>query len=292
MPHKAGFVNIIGLPNVGKSTLMNALVGEKISIATAKAQTTRHRILGIFSSDDFQVVFSDTPGIIEPRYKLQASMMGAVHAAFEDADVFLFVTEPALKDVPAPIMERLKETEVPLIVAINKMDLSDQEAMADLIKMWQETFPKAAILPVSALHSFNMAGLFDMILERLPESPAYFDKEELTDRSMRFIASEIVREKILLLYKQEIPYSVEVVVEGFHEEPHRTEIRAIIHASRETHKMILIGKGGAAIKRLGIEARKDLEKFLDTHVYLDLSVKVSKDWRDDPLHLKRFGYEM
>ncbi|HOH99382.1 MAG TPA: GTPase Era [Bacteroidales bacterium] len=291
MSHKAGFVNIIGLPNVGKSTLMNALVGEKLSITTAKAQTTRHRILGIFSSDDFQVVFSDTPGIIEPRYSLQQAMMYAVESAFEDADVFLVVTDPEQPELPEKVLEILRNSGVPVVVALNKMDLSTQEAVKSLILRWEEMLPGAAILPVSALHSFNLAGLFDMILERLPDSPAYFDKDELTDRSMRFLTAEIIREKILLLYKQEVPYSVEVVVEAFIEAPGRTEIRAVIHASRESHKMILIGKGGAAIKRLGIEARKDLEQFLDTHVYLDLSVKVTRDWRDNPLQLKRFGYD-
>ncbi len=291
MPHKAGFVNIIGKPNVGKSTLMNALVGEKISIITSKAQTTRHRIMGIVNGDDFQIVYSDTPGMITPGYKLQEAMMKFVESAFLDADIFLFLTEPGDRNYHEEFLSRLKNSGTPLLLLINKIDLSDQLAVTNAIGFWNEMLPEALVLPVSALHKAGIDGVFDAILGMLPESPPYYDKEALTDKSIRFLIGEIIREKILLQFRKEIPYAVEVVVERFKEDLDPLEIDAVVYVERESQKAILLGHQGTAIKRLGTTARKDIEAFLDKHVYLDLRIKVSKDWRENPLQLKRFGYE-
>jgi len=291
MGHKAGFVNIIGKPNVGKSTLMNALVGEKLSIITSKAQTTRHRIMGIVNGDDFQIVYSDTPGIIKPAYKLQESMMKFVEGAFHDADIFLFLTEPGDRNYDEELLSRLLRSGVPVIVLINKIDLSNEAEVRDAMAFWQERLPPAKVMPVSALHKAGVAGVFDTILGMLPDSPPYYDKEAYTDRSMRFLVSEMIREQVLLLYKKEIPYSVEVVVERYKEDEQPMAIDAIIYVERESQKAILLGHRGEAIKRLGTRARKEIEAFLDRHIYLDLRIKVSKEWRGSDLQLKRFGYE-
>lgn len=291
--HKAGFVNIIGNPNVGKSTLMNQLTGEKLSIITSKAQTTRHRIMGIVSGDDFQIVYSDTPGILQPKYKLQESMLKYVENALSDADVFLFVTDPFdSKNVNTEYVERLKQMKTPIIVVINKIDTINQETATVLIDQWQKLIPQAEITPISALHKFNIPKVFDLIISKLPESPAYFEKEKLTDKPMRFFVSEIIREKILLHFRQEIPYATQVVVESFKEFPQITKIAATIYVERESQKPIIIGNKGMAIKRIGIEARKDIEKFVDAKVYLELFVKVNKDWRSNTSKLKGFGFEV
>jgi len=289
--HKAGFVNIIGNPNVGKSTLMNALVGERLSIITSKAQTTRHRILGVVNDDDFQIVFSDTPGIIQPNYSLQTSMMKFVRSAFQDADVFLYMVEigeKALKD--ASFFERLKTTSVPILLLINKIDKSDQGAVESSIEHWKEQLPLATIIPVSALEGFNVDRVMEEIVAQLPEADPYYPKDVLTDKPERFFVSEIVREKVLLNYQKEIPYSVEVVVEAFIEEDDIIRIGAIINVARETQKGIIIGHKGKAIKKVGTEARKDMETFFGKKVYLELFVKVLKNWRDNDQELKRFGY--
>lgn len=293
MPHKSGFVNIIGNPNVGKSTLMNALVGEKLSIITSKAQTTRHRIMGIVNGDDFQIVYSDTPGIINPHYKLQEAMMKFVESAFADADILLYVVEFGEKPsgVDPKVLERLKDSGIPVILVINKIDKSEQAAVEAVMKEWSGLLPMADIIPASALHSFNLDKVFGTILDKLPESPPYYPKDELTDRTMRFFVSEMIREKILLLYQKEIPYSCEVSVEEFREKEDITHIMATVHVARESQKMILIGKNGSKIKELGTQARKDIEDFIQGRVYLDLSIKVSKDWRENATQLKRFGYE-
>lgn len=291
--HKAGFVNIIGNPNVGKSTLMNQLTGEKLSIITSKAQTTRHRIMGIVSGDDFQIVYSDTPGILQPKYKLQESMLKYVENALSDADVFLFVTDPVdSKNVNIEYVERLKQMETPIIVVINKIDTINQETATVLIDQWQKLIPQAEITPISALHKFNIPKVFNLIISKLPESPAYFEKEKLTDKPMRFFVAEIIREKILLHFRQEIPYATQVVVESFKEFPQITKIAATIFVERESQKPIIIGNKGQAIKRIGIEARKDIEKFVDAKVYLELFVKVNKDWRSNPSKLKSFGFDV
>ncbi|MBN2890892.1 MAG: GTPase Era [Bacteroidales bacterium] len=291
--HKAGFVNIIGNPNVGKSTLMNQLTGEKLSIITSKAQTTRHRIMGIVSGDDFQIVYSDTPGILQPKYKLQESMLKYVESALSDADIFLFVTDSVdSKNVNIEYVERLKQMETPIIVVINKIDTIDQEAATVLIDQWLKLIPQAEIAPISALHKFNIPKVFDLIISKLPESPAYFEKEKLTDKPMRFFVSEIIREKILVHFRQEIPYATQVVVESFKEFPQITKISATIYVERESQKPIIIGNKGLAIKRIGIEARKDIEKFVDAKVYLELFVKVNKDWRSNPSKLKGFGFDV
>ncbi|MDD2527243.1 MAG: GTPase Era [Lentimicrobiaceae bacterium] len=292
MKHKSGFVNIIGHPNVGKSTLMNALVGEKLSIITSKAQTTRHRIMGIVNGDDFQIVYSDTPGIVKPHYKLHESMMKFVDAAMEDADIFLLVTEN--KDVPFEddLVQRLNQLNKPVILILNKVDLMEQQEVKQKLTELEARFPTAIILPVSALHKFNLDKLFDALLDKLPESPAYYPKDELTDRSMRFFISEIIREKVLLYYKQEIPYSAEVSVDEYKEKPGITLITATIYVARESQKAIILGHQGRSIKGLGMAARKDIEEFIEGKSYLELRVKVSKDWRDDPRQLKRFGYDL
>jgi GTP-binding protein Era len=291
MNHKAGFVNIIGNPNVGKSTLMNALVGEKLSITTSKAQTTRHRILGILNDDDYQIVFSDLPGVITPHYKLQEKMMKFIDSAMKDADVFLYMVEVGEKKYNEQIVEQIKKSGVPVIVIINKIDLSKQDTVEMQIKHWEEIFENSTVIPVSALMNFNTEKVLNTIVELLPENPPYYPKDELTDKSMRFFISEIIREKILLFYKQEVPYSVEVAVDSYKESEDIIRIAAWIFVTRESQKMIIIGKGGRAIKRVGIEARKDIEEFVGKHVHLELSVKVVKDWRDNERQLKRFGYE-
>ena len=293
--HKAGFVNIIGNPNVGKSTLMNNMLGQKLSIVTHKAQTTRHRIFGIVNGENFQIVYSDTPGILHPNYQLQQAMMKFVDQALEDADVLLYVTDVNEKiDKNADYLAKVKKIakKIPTILVINKVDLVDQAKVKLLIEKWQELLPDAEIIPASALYNFNLDRIFNSILEKLPYSPPYFDKDQLTDRPMRFFVAEIIREKILELYKQEIPYSVEVGIEEFKEYPTITKIRAIIYVAKESQKPIIIGKGGQAIKRLGIAARKEIEEFLGTKVFLDLYVKVSKNWRNDQRKLKMFGYEL
>jgi GTP-binding protein Era len=291
--HKAGFVNILGSPNVGKSTLMNALVGENLSIITAKVQTTRHRIMGMLNGEDFQIVFSDTPGIIDkPGYKLHAAMMSYVESALEDADIFLYVTEVNGDTLHEDILKKMQQSDSRIIVLLNKIDLSNQEQLEQRVQFWKEQLPKADILPISALHKFNVDTLLNRLIELLPESPPFYPKDELTDKTMRFFVSEIIREKILLNYKKEIPYSTEVVVEEYKETDERIDIRATIYVIRETQKMIIIGKGGQAIKRLGIDARKDIEEFVGKHIYLDLSVKVAKDWRENEKQLKRFGYTL
>lgn len=293
MTHKAGFVNIIGNPNVGKSTVMNALVGEKISIITSKMQTTRHRIKGIVSGDDFQIVYSDTPGILKPNYKLQENMLKYVDTAIGDADVILYVTDVIETfDKNTDYIEKIQKSGTPVILLINKIDLSNQEEVLGLYEKWHEILPEAEIVPVSAKEKFNVEPIFNMIIEKLPESPAFFPKDELTDRNERFFVQEIIREKILLHYQKEVPYSVEIEVEEFKEDKKMLSIRAIIYVNRETQKGIIIGHQGKAIKRVGIEARKDIEEFFSKKVFLDLYVKVSKDWRDEEKKLRGFGYDM
>ena len=274
--HKSGFVNIIGNPNVGKSTLMNALVGERLSIITSKAQTTRHRILGIVSDSDFQIVFSDTPGILRPNYKLQESMMRSVSGSVSDADVILYVTDTVEKDNErsGEIIGRILSSGIPTIVVINKIDLSTPEALEALVAQWHERLPEAVIAPVSAKEQFNIKGLFDLILERLPEGPAFYPEDTLTDKPLRFFASEIIREKILTTYDKEIPYSVEIVIDSYREEPAIDRIAATIYVTRDSQKGILIGHKGEKLKRVGTKAREDLEKFLGKKVFLQLFVKV------------------
>ena len=292
MSHRAGYVSIIGSPNVGKSTLMNVLVGERLSIITHKAQTTRHRIMGIFSGEDFQVVYSDTPGILKPHYLLHKSMLSAIYSSIADADIILLVTEIGENFAHPEILEKIKESGTALIVVINKVDLADQEKVEKAIEDWKNRVSDCDIIAISALHCFNTALVFDTLLKRLPESPAYFPKDELTDRSQRFFISEIIREKILLNFSQEIPYSVEVVVDAFTEEEKLTRISVYLFVARESQKAIILGHQGKAIKKLGTDARKDIEAFLEKHVFLELTVKVRKDWRDDENQLKRFGYSI
>ncbi len=291
MGHKAGFVNIIGKPNVGKSTLMNELVGEKLSIITSKKQTTRHRILGIVNQDEYQIIFSDTPGYLKPNYKLQESMMKFVESALIDADVFLFITAADEKDEEDEIVAKLKETEVPVIVVINKIDLSDQKKIERLYDVWQKKLPKAKVVPLSALHKFNIDSLFKLILELIPENPPYYPKDELTNKTMRFFVSEIIREKIFLNYHEEVPYSTEVIVDSYKEDDRIIHIMAYIFVIRESQKGIILGHEGKAIKKAATAARLDIEEFVDKKVFLEIRVKVSKDWRDDPTKLKRFGYD-
>ena len=289
--HKAGFVNIIGNPNVGKSTLMNAFVGEKLSIITSKAQTTRHRILGIVNGDDFQVILSDTPGIIKPAYELQSSMMDFVKSAFEDADVLLYMVEigeKALKD--EKFFEKIKNSKIPVLLLMNKIDASTQEILEEQIQYWQEQLPTVEIHPISALNNFNVKGVFERILELVPQSPPYYPKDQLTDKPERFFVNETIREKILMYYKKEIPYSVEIETEEFFEDTDIIRMRAVIMVERDSQKGIIIGHKGSALKRVGVEARKDLEKFFGKQVHLELYVKVNKNWRSDTRQLKRFGY--
>ena len=289
--HKAGFVNIVGSPNVGKSTLMNKLVGERLSIINSKAQTTRHRIMGMVNEPEFQIVYSDTPGVLNPAYKLQEGMMKFVKTALQDADVLLLVTD-IFEDCIAhdATLEKISKMEVPVIVLINKVDLGDQEKAMERMNYWKEQIPRAQIAAISALHNFNLDCILEMIVSELPEGPPFFPKDELTDKPMRFFVSEIVREKILTHFKQEIPYSCEVVVEEYKDEPDICSIRAEIRVARESQKQIVVGAKGRMIKRVGTESRKDMESFLDKKVYLDLYVRVDKDWRNDEKKLKRFGY--
>lgn len=289
--HRSGFVNIIGNPNVGKSTLMNALVGERLSIVTSKAQTTRHRIMGIVNGEDYQIVYSDTPGILKPSYKLQESMMGFVDTAIGDADIILYVTDVVEKrDKNAAYVERLKTLGCPVIVVLNKIDKSSQEEVMRIVREWQEDLPKAEIFPASALEKFNVDGIFSRIVELLPESPAWYDKDTFTDKSMRFFASEIIREKILLNYTKEIPYCTEVVIEEFKEGEERYDISAVINVMRDSQKGIIIGNRGQALKKVGTQARLDMEAFFEKKVFLQLFVKVEPSWRDDRRKLKQFGY--
>lgn len=290
--HKAGFVNIIGNPNVGKSTLMNAFVGEQLSIITSKAQTTRHRILGIVNGDDFQVVLSDTPGIIKPAYELQSSMMHFVKSAFEDADVLIYMVEigeKSLKD--EAFFKKITSTNTPVLLLINKIDTSAQEILEEQADFWQSKVPNAEFYPISALTGFNVKNVFERIIELLPESPPFYPKDQLTDKPERFFVNEKIREKILMHYKKEIPYAVEVDTEEFFEEENIIRMRSVIMVERETQKGILIGHKGKALKRVGTEARKDLEQFFGKQVHLELYVKVNKNWRSNPRQLKRFGYD-
>ena len=290
--HKAGFVNIIGNPNVGKSTLMNAFVGEKLSIITSKAQTTRHRIFGIVSGDDFQVVFSDTPGIIKPSYALQASMMDFVKSAFEDADILIYMVEIGEKELKDEVFfNRINKLDVPVLLLINKVDTSDQSTLEEQVAYWKEKVPRAEIVPISALRNFQTEVVFNRIIELLPESPAFFPKDQLTDKPERFFVNEIIREKILLHYKKEIPYSVEVETESFADSETIIHIRSVIMVERESQKGIIIGHKGEALKRVGVEARVDLEKFFGKQIHLELFVKVNKDWRSNARQLRRFGYD-
>lgn len=289
--HKAGFVNIIGYPNVGKSTLMNALVGQKLSIITSKAQTTRHRIMGIVNSDDFQIVYSDTPGIVkDPSYRMHEYMNSYIETALIDADIILLVIESGQKFEHQEVIDKIAKSKIPIIIVLNKIDLSDQETIFGLIEDWKKSLPNAEVIPVSALEKFNVESVFDRILNHLPESPAYFSKDEFTDRSMRFFISEMIREKILINYKKEIPYSVEVSVDEYKEEERIIKIYATIYTSRETQKAIILGHQGNAIKRVGTQARIDMEEFVGKKVYLELRVKTTKDWRNNENSLKRFGY--
>lgn len=291
--HKSGFVNIIGNPNVGKSTLMNALVGEKLSIITSKAQTTRHRIMGIVSSEDFQIVYSDTPGILKPSYKLQESMMKFVTGAVADADVILYVTDTVERgERSAEIIDRIRQSGVPAIVVINKIDLTTPEALEALVDKWQGELPEARIVPASAKENFNIEGLFKTILDLLPEGPAFYPKDTLTDKTLRFFASEIIREKILRFYDKEIPYCCEIEIESYKEEPAIDRIAATIYVARNSQKGILIGHKGEKLKRVGQAAREDMEQFLGKKVFLQLFVKVNDDWRNNERQLRRFGYEL
>lgn len=289
--HKSGFVNIIGNPNVGKSTLMNTLVGERLSIITSKAQTTRHRIMGIVSGDDFQIVYSDTPGVLKPKYKLHEGMMQFVKTALSDADVILYVTDIFEKQLNNPeILERVQKTSIPVILIINKIDQANAEKIEELINYWQTLLPKAEILAISALQKINTNTVIEKIKQHLPEGEPYFPKDQLTDKPERFFIAEIIREKIFLNYKKEVPYSCEVVVERYKEEPNIVKINAVIFVARESQKPIIIGDKGKAIKKVGTEARLEIEEFLQKKVFLDLTVKVSKDWRNNENILKRYGY--
>jgi GTP-binding protein Era len=291
MAHKSGFVNIVGSPNVGKSTLMNALVGEKLSIVTSKAQTTRHRILGIVNDDDFQIVFSDTPGVVNSAYKLHDNMMEYVSTSLQDADVLLFVTDTLEKKMNhEETLERIKKLKVPVLCLINKIDLSKQEMVAERIAYWQNELPSAEVFPISALHKFNLDIVWDRIRTMIPESPPYYDKEELSDRPMRFFVSEIIREKIFNFCQKEIPYSCQIEIEHYEETPHIINIRAIIVVERDSQKGIVIGKGGEMLKKIGRQARIDIQKFLDKKVFLESYVKVDKDWRSSEAKLKKYGY--
>lgn len=292
MSHKAGFVNIIGNPNVGKSTLMNALIGEKLSIITSKAQTTRHRIMGILNSDNYQIVYSDTPGIVNPHYKLHESMMMYVSSALVDADVFLIVTELG-EDLKNPeILEHIINSNVPIILVINKIDLSEQSYIENKVAEWRRKLPKADIIPVSSLHKFNLDKVLEAILNYLPENPPYFPKDEISDRTLRFFASEIIREKIFENYNKEIPYSCEVIIEDYKEEENIDRISAVIYVERESQKAIVIGNKGLALKKVATQSRIELENFLQKKVFLEVFVKVNKDWRNNERILKKFGYNI
>lgn len=288
--HKAGFVNIIGNPNVGKSTLMNALVGENLSIITSKAQTTRHRIMGIVNGEDFQIVYTDTPGIVNPHYKLHESMMQFVNTALDDADLFILVTEIGETFKNQEVLLKIIRSNIPVILVINKIDLSNQQTILDKIAYWKNQIPRATIIPCSATEKFNIDNIFDCIMEYLPENPPFFPKDELTDRTMRFFVSEIIREKLLLYYQKEIPYSCEVAVESYIEKEGIDHISAIIFVERDSQKAILIGHQGQSLKKVGVEARKDIEEFTQKKCYLQLHIKVLKDWRNSEKALRQFGY--
>ena len=288
--HKAGFVNIIGNPNVGKSTLMNYLVGERLSIITSKAQTTRHRIMGIVNGDDFQIVYSDTPGILQPAYKMQEVLMNFVNSAIKDADIFVYVVEVGEKNHNQDIIDKIVLSEIPIILIVNKIDAKSEEQIAETRNYWTQLMPKATYYQTSALNGTNVEDVRNKIVELLPASPPYFPKDELTDKPMRFFISEIIREKILLNYKKEIPYSVEVAVESYLEEEKIVRITALIFTERESQKGILIGHKGDAIKRVGTQARGDIEAFIGKKVFLEIRIKVVKDWRNNDLSLSRFGY--
>ncbi len=291
MEHKAGFVNIIGSPNVGKSTIINQLMGEKLAIVTPKAQTTRQRLMGIDNEENYQIVYSDTPGILKPAYKMQESMLYYVNEALEDADILIYVTDVIESvDKNKEILEKITKFSIPLMVLVNKIDLSDEKKVKELITWWNDFIPKAETIPVSAIKNFNLSRVKFRILELLPVSPPYFPKDEITDKTERFITAEIIREKTLLLYKQEIPYSVEVVIEDFKEEKNIIRVRGEIYVTRNSQKAIIIGHKGEAIKKLGTEARKDIETFFNKKIYLELFVKVKKDWRNDEKMLRKFGY--
>lgn len=292
MKHKAGFINIIGNPNVGKSTLMNAFIGERLSIITSKAQTTRHRILGIVNGDNFQMLFSDTPGIIKPAYELQESMMDFVKTAFEDADILIYMVEIGEKELKnEQFFKKIVNSKIPILLLINKIDKSNPEKLEESVALWKEKVPNASILAISALEGFNVEIVFNKILELLPENPAFYPKDQLTDKPERFFVNEAIREKILIHYKKEIPYSVEIDTEEFHEDKKMIKIRSVIMVERNSQKGIIIGHKGSALKRVGTEARKDLEKFFQKKVFLELYVKVNKDWRNNSKQLKRFGYK-
>jgi len=291
MSHKSGFVNILGNPNVGKSTIMNALVGEKLSIITSKAQTTRQRIMGIVNGDDFQIVYSDTPGILKPRYKLQETMMNSVNLALSDADLIVYVTDITEKSAfEGEYIDKIKESGIPVLVVVNKVDLSNQDELEKIVGTWHASFAQSPVIPVSALKNFNLDVLLNAILAKLPEGEPYFPKDQLTDKFERFFASEIIREKILIHYKKEIPYSVEIEIESFSEEKALIRIRAIIHVVRDSQKGIIIGHKGSMLKRVGSDARRDMEDFFRKKVFLEVYVKVSKDWRDKSDMLRKFGY--
>ncbi|MBS7297225.1 MAG: GTPase Era [Bacteroidales bacterium] len=292
MAHRSGFVNIIGNPNVGKSTLMNALVGEKLSIVTAKAQTTRHRIMGIVNGEDWQIVYSDTPGILKPNYRLQENMMKFVNGAIGDADIILYVTDTVeTSDKNEDYVNRLNDLECPVIVVINKIDISDQTRVKELMTWWQEHVPAATVIPASASEKFNMESIIDAVVSRLPVCPPWFDKDAFTDKSLRFFASEIIREKILLNYKEEIPYCCEVGIETFKEGSERYDIGAVIYVMRESQKGIIIGKQGASLKKVGTQARIEMEDFFQKKVFLSIYVKTDPDWRESRKELRKFGYE-
>lgn len=291
MAHQSGFVNIIGSPNVGKSTLMNQLMGEKFSITTSKAQTTRHRILGIVNDEDYQIVFSDTPGVLDPHYQLHQSMMGYVNTALKDGDIILFVTDIYEKGMAhEETLNRLKNTSIPVLLLLNKIDQAEMPLIEEKVEFWHKEMPKAEILPISALEGFNMEPIWKRILELIPESPPYYDKEDISDRPMRFFVSEMIREKIFIHYKKEVPYATQVEVEEYLEDEEIIKIRAIIYVERKTQKGIIIGHQGQKIKWVGIDARKDIQKFVDKHVHLELFVKVDKDWRGDDKKLQKHGY--
>ncbi|MBR6043383.1 MAG: GTPase Era [Paludibacteraceae bacterium] len=290
--HKAGFVNIVGNPNVGKSTLMNALVGERLSIITSKAQTTRHRIMGIVNGEDFQIVYSDTPGVLKPNYKLQEDMLDFSLSALKDADILLYVTdvvENAEKNLS--FIDKVIKNPAPIILVINKIDLSDQKKLEELVEKWQKLIPQAEIIPISAQNNFNLDYLLKRIKEMLPDSPPFFEKDQMTDKPARFFVTEIIREKILKNYDREIPYSVEVVVESFKESDKQININTVIYVERDSQKGIIIGKGGSMLKKVGMEARKDIEEFFQKKIYLEMFVKVEKDWRNKDRILKNFGYK-
>ncbi|MGB0392091.1 MAG: GTPase Era [Salibacteraceae bacterium] len=290
--HKAGYINMIGSPNVGKSTLANQLVGDKLSIITSKAQTTRHRILGMVNDENYQMIFSDLPGIVDPAYRLHKSMMNFIYQSLSDADIFLVVVEAGEKDFKdSTIKDKINSLDIPIVVALNKIDTIDQEILDEKIDFWKSEFPKAMVIPTSALHKFNIESLKDVLLDLLPESPAYYPKDQFTDKSERFIVSEKIREQILMVYKKEVPYSSEVVVTDFLREPNIIRVRAEIIVERDSQKGILIGKGGSKLKLIGTNARLELEDFFQTKIFLEVFVKVDKNWRDNAQKLKKYGYE-